>query len=122
MKAQSRAKLLREVAHLGAAQRDVEGSVHSAAFSREQVFHHDFLLGSQLVVGERLKSIAAQVEVAGGWRLRQRKTRHDGDAEIENVDTHRLLSFRIRSSSTPGTAVHVPSTASPLRARRRAAG
>src|SRR5438874_11632421 len=122
MKAQLRAKRLCEVAHLGAAPRDVERSVHPAAFSRDNVFYHGFLLGLQLVVGERLKSIAAQVEIASGWRLRQRKTRQDGDAEIENVDTHRMLSFRITSSSTHATAVHVPSMASPLRARRRAAG
>src|SRR5262249_58929759 len=99
--------------HLRAAQRDVEGPVHSASFSREQMLHHRFLLRRKLVVGERLESIAAQVEIASGRRLRQRKTRQDGDAEIENVDSHRVLSFRFTSLLTHAAAGHLPSLASP---------
>src|ERR1700675_4186212 len=70
VEAELRAEFLRHVAHFRTAQQYVERAVHTAALAREQVLHHGLLFWRQLVIGEGLEAIAAEVEIARSGSLR----------------------------------------------------
>src|SRR5207247_5904277 len=68
--ARRRAELLRQVAHLRAAQQNIERAVGAGAWARQQVLDHGLLCRRHLIVTERLEPVAAQAEGAGVGALR----------------------------------------------------
>ena len=64
--AHRRAEFLRQVAHLGAAQHDIERTIQRCARAGENAVDQLLLLGRHGVVGQRLKTAAAQVQIASG--------------------------------------------------------
>ena len=43
----------------------LKGPLHSAALAGEEVFDQRLLFGCELVVGERLETIASEIQIAG---------------------------------------------------------
>ncbi len=72
MKAHLRAQLLRDVAHLRAAEQHVERPAGRRTLAGHQVLDHRALLGVHLVIRQRSEAIACQSDVANGRGLTRR--------------------------------------------------
>ena len=88
MKPQQRSELLRLIAHFRTTQRYVERAVHAAALACKQVIGHSLLLGRELIVGQRLEAVAAQVKIGTRRSLREGKTRQESDADKDDGGPH----------------------------------
>ena len=90
VEAHRRAELLREVAHLRAAQQDVERPRRAAALARDQVLEHLLLRRGHRLIGQRREAVADQFHAVRIRRLGARAwvlCGHDANG-TDHADEH----------------------------------
>src|SRR6202030_1589533 len=63
-------QLLRQVAHLRAAEQDVEGTVYGPSLARQQVLHQNLLFRRKFAGSEWFEAVASQMKISRDGGLR----------------------------------------------------